>query len=232
MLGGGTLGALTDVSSLLGIPSNAENEVQILQSRSLMTTVVNRLQLNIVTYRAGLFKGVELFKKNAPFTINIHYKSDSVDTRKYNIKIDGDNIHFTNSKDNVNITTKFGSLISLRQYDIVLTKTDNPVTTSDYSIQIQSVESTVEDLSHNYNANIADKQATAIDLTFKYKHPAKGEAILHELMKQYLVDNLSNKVQIADSTMSFIDRRLGLVGQQLTDVESVFINNFSLRAFY
>ncbi len=217
--GGGALGALTDVSSLLGIPNNANNEVQILQSRSLMTNVVKKLQLNVVTYRRDLISSAELFK-DSPFTIDIHYKSDSIKYRIYKVEVEGDIAHITNSKDDLDIKVKFGQPIRLAQYDIILKKTAVPVSRDGYIIEIKSTEVTVETLTKDYAVEMPDKLATLINLTFKYKNPAKGEAILHELMSEYLKANLADKVQIADSTIQFIDGRLVLVSQELSNIEN------------
>jgi len=219
MMGGGALGSLTDVSSLLGIPNNAYNEVQILLSNNLMTAVVKKLQLNVVTYRRDVISSVELYK-DVPFTVDIHYKTDSLEYRKYKVEINGNNIHLTNSKDDVDINAKFGQLIRLANYDLILNKTDVPVSSYGYYISIESVEKTVESLTKDYTVDLADKLATVIDLTFKYKNSAKGEAILNELMKEYLKADLADKVQIADSTITFIDGRLALVSGQLASVES------------
>jgi tyrosine-protein kinase Etk/Wzc len=216
---GGALSSLTDVSSLLGIPNNANNEVQILESTSLMTNVVKKLQLNVATYRRDVISAVELFQ-DAPFTIDIQYKSDSVDYAKYKVEINGDNIHIMNSKLDVDKVVKFGQPITLPQYTLVLRRTYMPVSSYGYYITVQSVERTVELLSKDYTVEMPDKQATVIDLTFKYKNPAKGEAIVNELMKEYMKADLADKDQIADSTLTFIDTRLALVENELSGIEN------------
>ena len=66
----GGMSALTDVSSLFGIPNNAENEVEILKSRSVVSAVVNSLKLNVTIYRNGVIKKTELFDE-APFDVSV-----------------------------------------------------------------------------------------------------------------------------------------------------------------
>ena len=215
---GGMLGQLTDVSSLFGIPSNAQNEVELLKSNSLITDVVKKLNLNIVTYNRGWIGSLELFK-DSPFDIEVHYKKDSILKRDYDVYIKGDNIHLVDKKDNIDIHSKYGDTIKIDEYDLVLKKTGQPIESRGYRISVQSIEATVEELTKNLDVELTDKQATTISLVFKYSHSKKGEAILHELMELYLKADLEDKVKIADSTISFIDKRLSIVYNQLEGIE-------------
>ena len=82
----GGLSNLTDISSLFGIPNNAENEVQILNSRHIVSNVVKALNLNVVIRLNGRIKKTELFDE-APFTIDVTNKRDSIDLRRYNVTV-------------------------------------------------------------------------------------------------------------------------------------------------
>ena len=218
MMGGSALGSLTDVSSLLGIPNNANNEVQLLQSRSLITNVVTKLQLNVKLFRNATFKPIEIYRES-PFTIDIHYKTDSIAAGQYDVAIENNIVHLSNLKENIDIKAKFGELVKLAQYDLVFNRTPAPVEKKGYVVKIQSKESSVEEMSSLYEAALSDKLSTTIELKLRYPHPGKGEAILHELMVLYLKADLEDKVSIADSTLAFIDRELALVSNQLIGVE-------------
>ncbi|MEO6978007.1 MAG: Wzz/FepE/Etk N-terminal domain-containing protein, partial [Mucilaginibacter sp.] len=218
MMGAGALGSLTDVSSLLGIPNNANNEVRLLQSRSLITNVVTKLQLNVKVFRNATFKPIEIYKES-PFTIDVHYKTDSIAKEQYDVAIENNIVHLSNTKENIDIKSKFGEPIKLDQYDLVFNRTTDPIEKKGYVVKIESKESTVEEMSSLYEAALSDKLSTTIELKLRYPHSGKGEAILHELMVLYLKADLADKVSIADSTLAFIDRELALVSTQLIGVE-------------
>jgi len=202
---GSGLSTLTDISSLLGVPNNAENEAEILKSRSIVTNVVKDLQLNVITYRNGNIKDVELFDE-APFSINITYKTDSIEGRKYIVQIKNDIIHLTSGKDDIDVKAKFGEVISLPKYNLTFTpRPDRPINNRGYSVVILSTETSVENLSNALEVALTSKTTTTINLTLEYPNSKKGEAILNDMMQIYLQDNIKNKVQIADSTLKFIN---------------------------
>jgi len=217
---GGSLNS--DISSLFNVKSSADNEVQILKSRSLMTNVVKQMQLNVRTYSVSRLKSMEIFDES-PFNVILYYKTDTLIARKYDIKLLDENTYqLTNSKDGVDIKAKFDVAIDLKQYSIILQKSNLPKKTGTYAVTIESVDAAIDEFSPQFTAGLSDKQSTTIDLSFSYPHPKKGEAILNRLMNQYLLNNLKNKVQIADSTMKFINKEIDTVFTGLNNVEKKF----------
>src|SRR5690606_25428256 len=65
---------LGDLSGMLGAKSTVDNEIEILKTRTLMEEVVKELHSNIVYYRKGSIRDVELYE--SPFRVNI-IKSDT-----------------------------------------------------------------------------------------------------------------------------------------------------------
>ena len=217
----GGLGSLTDISSLLGVTSNAENEVNILKSRSIIDNVVKDLKLNIIVFQKSRFRNIEIFNE-APFDVNISYKTDSVEAKQFDVTVKNNIIYLKNSKDDIDIKANFGEKISLPQYDLVFEKRNMPISQSGYNVMIVSEEASVESLSKYLDASLSSKTTTTINLSLDYDNSKKGEAILNKVMDLYLRANRNNKLQIADSTLRFINDRLKLVGRELTDVESEF----------
>ena len=222
--------AMMDFSDLLGAPNNAYNEMDILKSKNLMTNVVKALHLNVTLYQKENFKSVEIFNE-APFEVKVIEKKDSITFRKFNLGIANNLIHIKSVRSLIHIasddeeldkTVKFGQVIKCNQYDLVIVRKTGVIDPNGYKLTIQSVDSKVEELAKVFNVDLTDKKSTTLALTFEYRNPKKGEAILQKLMNLYLEYNLENKKQIADSTLSFIDGRLAFVGGQLTGVETKF----------
>ncbi len=215
---GGSLNS--DISSLFNVKSSADNEVQILKSRSLMTAVVKQMQLNVRTYNESGLKSVETFD-DAPFSVVLFYKADTVLFRKYEVKIiDNYNYELTNSKDEVDVKGQFNIPVRLKQYDLTLKPSTKFKRSGTYAIAIESVDAAIDNFSQVFSAALSDKQSTTIDLAFSYPNPKKGEAILDTLMRQYLLSNLKNKQQTADSTMSFINKEINKVSGDLAGTEN------------
>ncbi len=216
-------GALSgDVSSLFNAKSNADNEIQILKSRTLMQNAVDKMQLNIRTYQKAGLKYKEIFE-DAPFTISIIYKGDTIVDRTYDIEIlNGNRFKLSNTKDEIEFIAHFNEIVKLKQFNLILHNKGNSKQNSKFKIAIQSPDAAVIDFSKSFSVALSDKQATTIDLSLTYPNPAKGEAILNNIMKIYLQTNLQNEKQIADSTMSFIDSRILLVSRELNNIEKQF----------
>ncbi|WP_183572303.1 GumC family protein [Mucilaginibacter sp. X5P1] len=214
-----TNGVNADLASLFDIKSNADNEVEILKSRSLIKSVIAALNLNTHIFDNNGFRKVEMYT-DAPFSVGINYKNDSIKAGSYEINI-LDNNHFkiTGKKSKFNAVSVFGKPVDLGQYDLTLNKTKTFNAEGNYGLVVTTLKEAEKKLSANFNASIDDKQATVIDLQLNYEDPDRGEVILQKLMQIYLQNNLANKVRLADSTMKFIDKRLILVSSQLNDVE-------------
>jgi tyrosine-protein kinase Etk/Wzc len=217
---GGSLNS--DISSLFNVKSSADNEVQILKSRSLITEVVKQMQLNVRTYINSGFKKIEIYNQS-PFSTSIVYKADTLKNRYYDIIIiDKDTYEIRNSKDDIDIKVKFGERVILKQYDITLQKTNLFSPRGKYGISIESTDATIDGFMKGFTASLSDRQSTTIDLYIDYPQPEKGEAILNALMRQYLLSNLQNKVEIADSTMAFINKEIDIVFNGLNGTEKQF----------
>jgi len=221
---GGLSGTLSsEMGSLFNAKSSADNEIQVLKSRTLIEKTVASMQLNVKTYLKNGLKNKEIYN-DAPFTVKIaSYKVDTVILKKYDVVIISDNEYrISDSEDDIDIKAKFGQTISLPQYNIVLEYVPGASHAKKYEIAIQSPDGAVAEVTKDFNALLSDKQATTIDLTYTYSHPAKGEAILNKIMELYLVSNLQNEKLIADSTIAFIDSRIILVSNELNNIEKQF----------
>ncbi len=217
---GGSMGA--DLSSVLNVKSNADNEIQILKTRSLMQKAVEDMQLNVRTYKIDGFKSKEVFAE-APFTVQAQFKADTLKSIKYDIKVlSADRFLIKNDDEGVNKEVNFNQTIRLPQLDLVLKKLQSVKTTGTYRIAVQSIDATINDFAKAYSVKLSDKQATTIDLSLDYPHPKKGEVILDRIMHLYLLSNLQNEVVMADSTMAFINARIAIVGKELNSIEKEF----------
>ncbi|MBE9599517.1 polysaccharide biosynthesis tyrosine autokinase [Pedobacter sp. MC2016-24] len=213
-----------DLGSLLGGSSSAENEIEILKSRTLMTKVVRKLNLNIIHGMKGKLRSTEVEDALVPYTVQIVSQTDTIQPKSYQIdNITSRSLHLKSSDQGIDMVIPYGKLVKLPQYTLLFTfKPGYKMIEGDfvYSLNIQSIDSRAESLIKSFNAVITSKQSTVISVSFDYSVPSKGEQILQTLMDLYLRDNLEDKKRIADSTLHFIDGQLAGVTADLKGIET------------
>ena len=214
-----------ELLSDLGLSSkgkNVDNEVEILKSRTLMHEVVKDLQLNISYLVSGNVKTNESFN-NRPFNMRfIPLFEDSIKNKTYNYQVKLINTTgFEITGNDKNWKGKWGDTLVLPPGRIVMERTYFPFEKSDneYTVNITSYKNAVRKYMSALSVQIANKQASIINLTIDEETPVKGEAILDKLIKVYMQASVDDKNLIADSTIGFIDNRLQLVGEELTGIE-------------
>lgn len=221
----------TELLQDLGLTSsgkNVDNEAEIFKSRTLMLDVVKDLQLNVGYFVTGNVKTDESFH-NRPFNMRfIPLFEDSIKNKsyKYQVKLSG-TTGFEISNEQIDKKGHWGDTLILAPGRVIMERTYFPFLKGidEYTVSITSYKNAVKKYMSALSVQIANKQASIIDLTLDEKTPEKGEAIVNKLIKVYMQASVDDKNQIADSTIGFIDARLQLVGQELTDIEKE-IQNF------
>ncbi|HVD98459.1 MAG TPA: polysaccharide biosynthesis tyrosine autokinase [Cytophagaceae bacterium] len=216
---------LGDLSSLLNMKSNVDNEAEILKTRSLMEKVVRLKNLNIIYAHIGRIKNQEL--DASPFVVDLLDIKDTIKKNTFYLTIPRNSNQFELSYNNPvteedtvrNMT--FGDSITVPGVGKIRIRRDPNVEQEKekYMFRIASVDERVAALQKELKVSVANKLVTVIDLELNYALPVKGEKILTELIEEYIRRNIEDKNMIADSTIAFIENRLGLVGTELSDIE-------------
>ena len=68
-------GAFADMALFGGGKKNVDNEIEILNSKTLVAKVIERLNLNIVYVKLGNFRDVELYTETCPFELVVQNAS-------------------------------------------------------------------------------------------------------------------------------------------------------------
>lgn len=199
--------------------SNVDNEVEILQSRSLMEQVVRNLQLNVSYWHEGRVKTSELYRR-VPFIARWLNVRDSLEEVQYQITPLSEKKFSFGRENKPEIERNWGDTIHLPEGIIQLERrTYYPLVTEPYIIKLVSIDAAVANYQRKFSVSIPNKQVSTIDLQLATAIPAKGEAILNELINAYLKASVEVKNRIADSTIAFVDNRLALVSRELMGVE-------------
>ncbi|WP_240163672.1 GumC family protein [Spirosoma taeanense] len=192
-----------------------ENEIEILRSFTLMERVVERLRLDVAYYHASTFGHREVYG-NTPIELVIEKPNEELyktllevsfpNTRT--IKLDGQIYPL-----NIAVQTPYGIL----RFKNVRAVSD---TTQPLFIWAMKRASAVNGYVRSLKAEPTSKSSTVIVLSLEDAVPAKGEAILNQLISEYNQAAVQDKNLIAANTLNFIDERLAILSGELANAES------------
>lgn len=226
-----SLAAMQDLG-MLSMANNFDNEVEIIQSRTLLKKVVNALNLNITYtekrtfgYPVQLYKNTpvqvwmnpdEADKLPSPLQIQLDYTPDG--------KVQADALFTRNGKEET-VSKHFDKLPG-----VLVT----PVGTITFSLK----DSTNIQESHTICANIisptaaaancksrlsaepVSKVTTIVRLNYNDTHIGRGMDFLNTLVALYNRDANDDKNEVASRTAEFIDTRIQIINQELGTTES------------
>jgi capsular exopolysaccharide synthesis family protein len=229
---GGTriVGSVIPGGDIFRNKQNITNEILILRSFSLNKRVIDSLpSFKIAYYGVGRRNIAETqLYKNCPFKVT----SESIDFQPKYVKV---NINITsattysleiNGNKNLVDQMKFGQRFSNYGFNfiIALKDPDNYFYTRKVSNKFYFYFTGSDELANNFRENLSvapiEKDATIVYLTKVGPVPEQEADYLNKLMEVYMYQDLESKDQIAENTISFIDRQLSYVADSLKKADS------------
>ncbi|HUQ66897.1 MAG TPA: polysaccharide biosynthesis tyrosine autokinase [Flavitalea sp.] len=210
---------LSESLDIISAKKIVENEVEILQSRSLMVKAVKALGLYAPIYEEGRLKKISAYTK---FPISIQAANvDSIKgVKRVNIfynKRDQTVLLNNKYKYGINefVTTPFGRLkfVPNKYYDGTFSSDKN------YFFSLSTPRNMAEALVAGVIAQPANKLSSIVDLYYYDEVPERAENILTELIIAYNQAAIDEKNNLAANTMSFLDKRLEILARDLDSIE-------------
>ena len=197
----------------LGIISqggNLDNEIAILQSKTLTRGVVDSLKIDVNYYKDGFLKKREIYKESPVWvTVNEFKKTGSLIVDKIE-----DNSFIITSKDTV-FTRKIFSGEAFASPCGMLTVNKNKDGEEDFPVIISVLNP--ENLP-NVTVNPLNK-SNVIELSMVLANAEKGKDIINTLVDIYNRQVIEDKNLVATQTIHFIDDRLVSISQELESAE-------------
>ena len=196
-----------------------ENEIEILQSRTLMINVVKALALYAPVYDEGRIHTV------SAYTISpISIESPSPDSLKPSDKIrlsydkKSQTVLLNNKyRYSINqiVSTPFGILkfVHNKYYNIADTLAHK------FYFELLKPTNAANGLLGNLKAEASSKLSSVIDLSFRDQVPQRAEDILNHLLYAYDMASIYEKDKLASNTLSFVQERLSAVAHDLDSIE-------------
>ena len=196
-----------------------ENEVEVLQSRTLMNTVVKKLHLYAPVKQEGKVTSVSAYVMS-PIIIESDKPDSLLPIEKVSIEYDAKtkSVLLNKSfKGSINqwIKTPFGNLKFLPNDRYVPNSNAKPF----YFSLIPSKTVAVGILT-TLKVSASSKLSSVIDLSYRDAIPRRAEDILNELIITYGQAALIEKNTLAKNTLAFIDERLNIVSKDLDTIEA------------
>jgi tyrosine-protein kinase Etk/Wzc len=232
--------------NLISTKKILENEIEVLQSRTLVKEVVNNLQLYAPVYEerkinswlesnkwlADTKLGNWFTKKNmapgglpAYTTSPVIVKAKSPDSLR-----EAQKVFFTYDKMEQKVIigadsfpmkewveTPYGTLQFLPNSRVEDTTYES---SGKFYFALQKPKKAIADIQNRLVIASASKLSSILNLTIRDQVPERGEDILNELLSAYNIAMLKDKNTLAANTLRFVEDRLNHVSRDLTSIES------------
>jgi len=199
---------------LITTKKTVENEIEVIKSRALMSTVINKLCLYAPVFTEDKWADKPAYA-TSPVRIELQI-SDSARTGgkfffSYDVK--SHQIVIQNKKYSLNnwVNTPYGFL--------KFTPTNVPASEEQvFYFTIVNPKSVMFTLIKKLNVSVS-KLSTVLTISITDEVPARAENILNELILAYNMAAINDKDSLAANTLSFLQERLTFVSQELNSIE-------------
>lgn len=205
--------------NLINTKKIIDNEIEVLQSRTLMNDVVKKLHLYAPVFQQGKIKSISAYEIS-PIVIEA-MNPDSLNSSK-NIELYYDvtkgtvllNKIFTGSV-NEWLKTPYGVLRFIHNDKYV----PAPVPDKPWFFYLMPSRLVAANMLSNLKLSASSKSSSVINLSYRAETPKLAEDILNELIVSYGESALKEKNILAKNTLSFIEDRLSIVKNDLDSIE-------------
>ena len=209
---------LIESMDLINTKKIIENEIEVLQSRSLMTAVAKKLRLYAPVSQEGKVKSLSAYvispliveAQNPDSIIPVEKVALNYDPKSGVVTLDGT----LKGKVNEWMTTPYGVLKFIHNDKYIPGKTEKP-----FFFSLISPNIVARIIGVNIHAAPSNKLSSVINLSYRDEIPSRAEDILNELIRSYGEAALAEKNTLAINTLAFIEERLNAVSHDLDSIE-------------
>ena len=212
------------ISKELGLLGNKKmlvDESKIMTSYSVIEQVVRDLKLDRTLSLRGTLKNDEIYGQICPISIDSFSLNDTIVDFKASLDIVNDSTFQLTTPDKNKETYTFGSSFSNKYGTFFITRCNNPkyAKKKELSIVCRGTEKTARDLIKMISISLPKKESNMLEPSMKTTMPEKAKDILQKMIDVYNAYSLSDKREISQNTLEFIDKRLSALTNELSGVE-------------
>ena len=217
-------GVLGDID-LFQTSTNVNNEMQSLQSPAVMLDVVKRLHLDISYYTDGGFYKKVLYGRTCPYQLSFDDLQDNegiaftiIPDQEGQVRLSDFSRDGKDLEGEVTATLNNPADTPVGKLTI---KSTNDSTVYDAPVYVSRIgyQAATGAYASNLSVALSDDKSTVINLSFKDVCIQRAEDVLNTVIAVYNENWIKDKNQIAVSTSQFISERLGVIEQELGNVD-------------
>lgn len=200
-------------------PKLIESEVEIIRSRPILGNLVNELNLWVSYAEATKLKEVDLFN-NSPIKFQMIKAAVPRVAVEYNVEVLSPQRFSFSVAEGKTMIANFGTPIntSVGNWKLNLQGNAEQWVGRKLKLRLRNPEDAINEYQGKLGT-IINKSAPIIDLKIVDEVPERGELVLNRLIEDYKKFNINEKNKETESTLRFIDARLGLLTGELTSAE-------------
>ena len=223
--------SLGDAAGLMGdfdlfqTNTNVNNEIQSLQSPAVMLDVVKRLHLDINYHTDGGFYKKVLYGRDCPYTVDFNDLQDNESVAlTINPSQNGQVILTDFSRNGEDVAGKITAALNDTVDTpigklVVKVANDSAIHNAPIFVSRRGYQDATGGYASNLSVTLSDEKSTVINLSFKDLCIQRAEDVLNTVIAVYNENWIKDKNQIAVSTSAFISDRLGVIEQELGNVD-------------
>jgi capsular exopolysaccharide synthesis family protein len=210
--------------NLFSTKQNIDNELEVLNSKSLMHRVFSELSLNVTYHVKEEFRTREIYGKELPFRLAITKLHNTADGRSVIIRRRTSSTFTIQEEEGKPTNHKYGEEISMPYgiFTVIAAPLDSAIsmrTQQPVIVTFHDIAKAATAYSGKLKIEAVNKRASVIRLTLIESVPEKGKDIINKLLEVYSKEALEDRNRVANTTIQFIDERLKYLTSELTDVE-------------
>jgi tyrosine-protein kinase Etk/Wzc len=212
------------ISKELGLTNEVKmlaDESQIMASYTIVEKIVKQLKLDRVVYKKGTLLDEELYGSDSPILIDSLTLWDSTKTFKAALDvIDNTKFELTTPDGTKQIQT-FGVAFSNNygRFSIKKVFSSKNKDLKELKIVCNGIEKTTQDVMKSIDIVVPKKESNILEPTLKTTIPNKAKDIIYKMVDVYNNYRLTDKKQVSQNTLDFIQNRLLSLTSELSGVE-------------
>lgn len=192
-----------------------ENEIEVIQSRTLLSEVVVNLGLYARVFRDKGIGSTDLYGA-APLAIRAKDPNQIINSKKIYFTLDTKNNRILVEGKNYPLN----QWVSTSQGELQFIPVKSTATTSgEFYFTLASPRKATEALQRNLKVTAISKQSSILSLTLRDEIAQRSEDILNALLASYGKAIINDKNTLASNTLKFVEERLKGVEHDLDSIE-------------
>ncbi len=212
--------------NIFSTKQSIDNELEVLNSKSLMQRVFSELSLFVTYHVEEKFKTREIYGKELPIRLSITKLHPTAYGRKITIRrktstvfgIEEDGGKVSNHKYGEEISRPYG-IFTVIAAPLDSASKFNRQTQQPIIVKFHDYIKLANDYHSSLTVEAVNRRASVIRLSLVESVPQKGKDIINKLLEVYSDEALEDRKGLAKTTIQFIDERLKLLTSELTNVE-------------